>query len=239
MRSALKFVMALIVTILLMLAFRALVFTVYTVSGSGLEPCFINGDRVLVNRWSYGLRTGGGPYFRYTRWMSSPVECGDLVAFNCPSDSSVPFTSLPVSACYCTGVPGDTVTADGVSLIVPGRGHIVKVNDSNVRLLCYLYNRYEGHSARVVDGRLIVDGAETRCASFANDYYWFSSGRPSEPYDSRYFGFVPESHIIGRVAVLLYSVDPSLPFYECLRPGRNMQVIRKPDAPYAEHCRRQ
>lgn len=239
MRSALKFVMALIVTILLMLAFRALVFTVYTVSGSGLEPCFINGDRVLVNRWSYGLRTGGGPYFRYTRWMSSPVERGDLVAFNCPSDSSVPFTSLPVSACYCTGVPGDTVTADGVSLIVPGRGHIVKVNDSNVRLLCYLYNRYEGHSARVVDGRLIVDGAETLCASFANDYYWFSSGRPSEPYDSRYFGFVPESHIIGRVAVLLYSVDPSLPFYECLRPGRNMQVIRKPDAPYAEQCRRQ
>lgn len=239
MRSALKFVMALIVTILLMLAFRALVFTVYTVSGSGLEPCFINGDRVLVNRWSYGLRTGGGPYFRYTRWMSSPVERGDLVAFNCPSDSSVPFTSLPVSACYCTGVPGDTVTADGVSLIVPGRGHIVKVNDSNVRLLCYLYNRYEGHSARVVDGRLIVDGAETRCASFANDYYWFSSGRPSEPYDSRYFGFVPESHIIGRVAVLLYSVDPLLPFYECLRPGRNMQVIRKPDATYAEQCRRQ
>lgn len=239
MRSALKFVMALIVTILLMLAFRALVFTVYTVSGSGLEPCFINGDRVLVNRWSYGLRTGGGPYFRYTRWMSSPVERGDLVAFNCPSDSSVPFTSLPVSACYCTGVPGDTVTADGVSLIVPGRGHIVKVNDSNVRLLCYLYNRYEGHSAKVVDGRLIVDGAETLCASFANDYYWFSSGRPSEPYDSRYFGFVPESHIIGRVAVLLYSVDPSLPFYECLRPGRNMQVIRKPDAPYAEQCRRQ
>lgn len=239
MRSALKFVMALIVTILLMLAFRALVFTVYTVSGSGLEPCFINGDRVLVNRWSYGLRTGGGPYFRYTRWMSSPVERGDLVAFNSPSDSSVPFTSLPVSACYCTGVPGDTVTADGVRLIVPGRGHIVKVNDSNVRLLCYLYNRYEGHSARVVDGRLIVDGAETRCASFVNDYYWFSSGRPSEPYDSRYFGFVPESHIIGRVAVLLYSVDPSLPFYECLRPGRNMQVIRKPDAHYAEQCRRQ
>lgn len=239
MRSALKFVMALIVTILLMLAFRALVFTVYTVSGSGLEPCFINGDRVLVNRWSYGLRTGGGPYFRYTRWMSSPVERGDLVAFNCPSDSSVPFTSLPVSACYCTGVPGDTVTADGVRLIVPGCGHIVKVNDSNVRLLCYLYNRYEGHSARVVDGRLIVDGVETRCASFANDYYWFSSGRPSEPYDSRYFGFVPESHIIGRVAVLLYSVDPSLPFYECLRPGRNMQVIRKPDAHYAEQCRRQ
>ena len=228
MRSALKFVMALIVTILLMLAFRALVFTVYTVSGSGLEPCFVSGDRVLVNRWSYGPRTGGGPYFRYTRWMPSPVERGDLVAFNCPADSSVPFTSLPVSACYCTGVPGDTVMADGVRLMVPGRDHIVKVSESNMRLLCFLYNRYEGRNAEIADGRLIVDGTETRCAAFGNDYYWFSSGRPSEPYDSRFFGFVPETHIIGKVSVLLYSVDPSLPFYECLRPGRNMQLIRKP-----------
>ena len=82
--------------------------------------------------------------------------------------------------------------------------------------------------AEIADGRLIVDGAETRCAAFGNDYYWFSSGRPSEPYDSRFFGFVPETHIIGKVSVLLYSVDPSLPFYECLRPGRNMQIIRKP-----------
>lgn len=155
MRSALKFVMALIVTILLMLAFRALVFTVYTVSGSGLEPCFVSGDRVLVNRWSYGLRTGGGPYFRYTRWMPSPVERGDLVAFNCPADSSVPFTSLPVSACYCTGVPGDTVMADGVRLMVPGRDHIVKVSESNMRLLCFLYNRYEGATQRLQTAALL------------------------------------------------------------------------------------
>ncbi len=228
MKSALKFVMALIVTILLMLAFRALVFTVYTVSGSGLEPCFVSGDRVLVNRWSYGLRTGDGRYFRYTRWMPSPVERGDLVAFNCPSDSSVQFTSLPVSACYCTGVPGDTVKADGVRLVVPGKNHIVKVNDSNMRLLCFLYNRYEGRKAEVKNGRLIVDGTDTRCAVFAKDYYWFSSGRPSELCDSRFFGFVPETHVIGKVVMLLYSVDDSLPFYECLRPGRNVQVISKP-----------
>lgn len=219
MRSALKFVMALIVTILLMLAFRALVFTVYTVSGSGLEPCFVSGDRVLVNTKAR---------------MPSPVERGDLVAFNCPADSSLPFTSLPVSACYCTGVPGDTVMADGVRLMVPGRDHIVKVSESNMRLLCFLYNRYEGRNAEIADGRLIVDGAETRCAAFGNDYYWFSSGRPSEPYDSRFFGFVPETHIIGKVSVLLYSVDPSLPFYECLRPGRNMQLIRKPSPLGAE-----
>lgn len=228
MRSALKFVMALIVTILLMLAFRALVFTVYTVSGSGLEPCFLSGDRVLVNRWGYGLRTGGGRYFRYTRWMPSPVERGDLVAFNTPAEHSANVTSLPVCACYCTGVPGDTVVAAGVKLVVPGKNSIVKVCESNILMLCFLYNRYEGRKAEVKGNRLIVDGKVTDCASFANDYYWFSSGSPSEPYDSRFFGFVPETHIIGKVTMLLYSADPMLPFYECLRPGRYMQFIGKP-----------
>ena len=79
MKCALKFVMALTVTILLMLAFRALAFTVYTVRGTALEPAFSDGDRVLVNRWSYGLRTGGGKMFRYVRWVARPVERGALL----------------------------------------------------------------------------------------------------------------------------------------------------------------
>ena len=84
MKFALKFVMALIVTTLLMLAFRALVFTVYTVRGTALEPCLVDGDRVLVNRWSYGLRAGGYGPFGYARWIGSQVERGDLVVFNNP-----------------------------------------------------------------------------------------------------------------------------------------------------------
>ena len=58
MRSSLKFLMALGIAFVAMLAFRALVMTVCTVDGQGLEPWFQAGDHVVVNRWSYGLRTG-------------------------------------------------------------------------------------------------------------------------------------------------------------------------------------
>lgn len=225
MRSALKFVMALIVTTLLMLAFRALVFTVYTVSGTGLEPCFVSGDRVLVNRWSYGLRTGGGKMFRYTRWAEAPVSRGDLVAFNCPADTSRPVAHRDVRACYCTGVPGDTVRTGGTAVRVPGKSRPVRVTEDNIRLLCFLYNRYEGRRAEISRGRLLVDGVETKCASMGNDYYWLSSGRRDDIRDSRLFGLVPETHIIGKVSVLLYSADTERPFYDCLRPGRWLQTI--------------
>ena len=227
MKSALKFVMALIVTILLMLTFRALVFTVYTVRGDALEPCFIDGDRVLVNRWSYGLRTGGGGMFRYARWAASPVERGDIVVFNSPADSVRPAAQGELLAYYCTGVPGDTVVTGGMSVKVPGRGVPVKVTGDNVRLLHYLYSRFEGRRAEVRSGRLYVDGRETRCAVFANDYYWFSSGRRDAGGDSRYFGLVPETHVIGKVEMLLYSADSSRPFYDCLRSDRWMLFVRK------------
>lgn len=227
MKTALKFVMALIVTILLMLAFRALAFTVYTVRGTALEPCFTDGDRVLVNRWSYGLRTGGGGMFSYSRWAAAPVGRGDLVVFNNPADTSRHVARRKAMAYYCTGVPGDTVRAGKALIAVPGKGEPCRVTEANARLLCMLYNRFEGRSASVSGGRLIVDGKETRCAVFRNDYYWFSSGRRDDTSDSRTFGLVPETHIIGKVQMLLYSADASRPFLSSLRHGRWLLFVNK------------
>ena len=79
MRITLKFIVALAAAFIAMLAFRALVFTIYTVPGSLLEPEFKAGDRVMVNRWSYGLRTGGSGLFPYGRLWRQPITKDDLV----------------------------------------------------------------------------------------------------------------------------------------------------------------
>ena len=83
--------------------------TVCTVDGKGLEPVFQEGDRVVVNRWSYGLRTGeSGSLFDYDRICRQPVEKGDFIAFE---------DSLgQVLICRCAGVPGDTIAGK----VVPG-----------------------------------------------------------------------------------------------------------------------
>lgn len=225
MKSALKFVIALMVTTLLMLAFRALFFTIYTVEGHALEPTLISGDRVLVNRWSYGLRTGGGGLFKYTRWMGRQPLHGDLVAFNFPLDSTKPVADRPVYICFCKALPGDSVTTGGTTFTVPGRNQTVRVTDSNRRLLSYLYNRYEDRKATVKDSTLYVDGRATRCASFKKDYYWMVSGQRGNFNDSRFFGLVPEDHLIGKVTMLLYSVDDTRPVYDCLRTDRTLWHI--------------
>lgn len=180
MRATFKFLLALIVATLFMLVFRALAFTIYTVDGSELEPDLQKGDRVMVNRWSYGLRTGGdNGLFRYDRIFRSAVEKGDIVAFDSPKDS------LPgVFVCRCKSVPGDTVRAGGETLIVPGLVTCAKEN-----------------------------------------YYWMESLNANSLIDSRYFGFVPESCIIGRVCMIVYSHDDDLPFYEGYRAERMFGLL--------------
>lgn len=216
---------ALIVTTLLMLAFRALVFTTYTVEGPALSPSLISGDRVLVNRWSYGLRTGGGGLFGYARWLGSQPLRGDLVVFNCPLDTLRPVACRPVYACFCKALPGDTVTVGREAVLVPGRMHTVGVTAANMGLLAYLYNHYEDRRALIRDGILYVDGEPTRCAAFKKNYYWMASGHVSNYNDSRLFGFVPEDHLIGKITMLLYSIDPDSPFYRSLRTDRTLLYV--------------
>lgn len=207
MKSALKLVLALTATTVLMLALRALAFTVYTVKGTALEPYFADGDHVLVGRWSYGLRTGGAATFGYARWAARPVRRGELVVFNSPADTLRPVHRRETMAYYCTAVPGDTVaTAEG-GFVVPGRGIMVCVTEENMRRLCGIYNMYEGRRAAITDGRLTVDGRATAYATFAHDYYIMSPSRPAESRGTAHSVLVPETHVIGRVMMMLYSID--------------------------------
>ena len=115
MRKTIKFVLALVVALVLMLCFRVLAFTVYTIDGQGLSPLFCQGDRVLINRWSYGLRVGGeGSPFGYGRIGRNAVNRGDLVAFENPQNPN------EVLICRCKALPGDTIHHEGQALVVPG-----------------------------------------------------------------------------------------------------------------------
>lgn len=203
MNNALKFVMALTVTILLMLAFRALVFTVYTVRGTAIGPAYNDGDRVLVNRWSYGLRTGGGGMFAYSRWAARRAERGELVVFNSPLDTLRPVRRREVMAYYCKGVPGDTARAWSAALALPCRGTPVAVTRGNIGLISHIYNRYEGRTAGIRGGRLYVDGKPADCAVFKYDYYWLAPSNPDGMKDGMAGVLVPDNHVIGRVVFRL------------------------------------
>ena len=142
MRSTLKFLAALAISLLVMLAFRTLVFTIYSVDGTGLEPTFKAGDRVVVNRWSYGLRTGGGGLFSYGRLCWQSPAKGEYVAFE-DADGRM-FVGR------CTALPGDTVT-------IPGKGLAVMPSRKNCdRYDCYYLEHVGVVTEESIVGRVVM-----------------------------------------------------------------------------------
>jgi signal peptidase I len=114
MKKTLRFLLAFLIAFVLMMVVRLVCITIYTIDGAGLEPTFHAGDRIMVNRWSYGLRVGGkDSFFDYGRIVRSPVCKGDLVAFEHPEDDS------QILICRCAALPGDSITYEDQTLIVP------------------------------------------------------------------------------------------------------------------------
>ena len=114
-RSWLKLLMAFVSAFALMLAVRALAFSIHGVTGEGLVPFYHHGDQLLINRCSYGLRIEGNRLLPYSRLMRRAVHKGDIIAFEAP-DSTL--SGLLIAR--CAAVPGDTIRTTSGLMIVPG-----------------------------------------------------------------------------------------------------------------------
>lgn len=124
MRNTLKTICVLAVTAFVMLLFRALVLTVCCIEGDALQPDFLAGDRVLVNRWSYGLRVGGDGLLTYNRLWRATVGRGDIVAINDPTDTlQSAVGDRRVLFLRCKALPGDApvLSSLGGGYVIPGR----------------------------------------------------------------------------------------------------------------------
>ena len=123
MANWLKYVIAFASAFILMLAIRTLAFSIHGVEGNGLTPLFQSGDRLLINRCSYGLRIEGNGILPYSRLMRSAVRRGDIVAFTLPTDS---ISGLFIAR--CRAVPGDTISTQEGPLLVPGLATCAKTD---------------------------------------------------------------------------------------------------------------
>ena len=206
----------------------------YTVTSGGQEPALYRGDRVLVTRTSYGLRLPLVSLWGYHRWGKGTPRKGEWIAFNQPAGIPNAIDRKPVCIARCTATPGDTVwltwnqrvvtshypSSSIYPFVIPGWQHPVRVTPWNIRLLCNTLNRHEGRKAIIRDSVLWIDNRPTRTVRVRQDYYWVSSGRESDLNDSRYFGLIPETHLIGRARCVTYSTDPAQPLYRSFRADR-------------------
>lgn len=110
MKKAWKITGAIIGIILVVVLLRGCVMTSYLIPSSGMENSLFQGERILVNKWSYGLRLPLMALWNYHRWGDSPVEKEDIIVFNNPANLSESVISRrEVFISRCIGVPGGYV----------------------------------------------------------------------------------------------------------------------------------
>ena len=67
---------------------------------------------------------------------------------------------------------------------------------------------YAGNTLELRDGKIFINDQEAREYTFKLDYYWMQGDNRHNSADSRYWGFVPEDHIVGKPIFIWWSSDP-------------------------------
>ena len=94
-------------------------------------------------------------------------------------------------------------------LKVPNEGWKMPVTPENLALYGKYIKDYEGNeNVEVSDGKLILDGNELSEYVFKQNYYFMMGDNRHSSADSRFWGFVPEDHIVGKATLVFMSIDP-------------------------------
>jgi len=111
-------------------------------------------------------------------------------------------------------------------LVIPKAGVTIELNQNNLPLYKRLITLYEGHKLEVKGEKIEIDGIATDTYTFAMDYYWLMGDSRHNSQDSRFWGFVPDDHIVGKAVFLWLSTDKDKSFIKKIRWGRIFNLIK-------------
>ena len=118
-------------------------------------------------------------------------------------------------------------TADNMgSLWIPKKGATITLTQENLPLYERIIDVYEDNDLEVKNGEIFINGEKAESYTFKMDYYWMMGDNRHNSADSRYWGFVPENHIVGKASFIWMSADQRGSFPTNIRWNRLFNKVK-------------
>jgi signal peptidase I len=231
---------------------RIFIYDIYSVNTSSMYPAIIPGDKIIINKISFGIRILNPLKIIRLKGLRE-ITYNDIVVFN--NGYRTTFNINKVLVKRCIALPGDTISiSNGIyhnssiedsiikyssayhiskfdivpklldsypfgtnihwtildfgPLYVPRKGDLLSLSINNI-VIYARYIKYEtGKEIVIKNDSLFLNNKSICSYRFKENYYFIAGDNFKNSQDSRYFGLVPESFIIGIATKVLYSIDP-------------------------------
>ncbi len=108
---------------------------------------------------------------------------------------------------------------------IPAKGKSINLTFDNIAVYERPIRVYEGNDLKITDGKIFINGKEAKSYTFKMDYYWMMGDNRHNSADSRYWGFVPEDHIVGKPIFIWWSSDPDRNGFSGIRWNRLFRFV--------------